>query len=169
MTNNIARSAIAAADLARIAAELASAQEDAALLARLQSAHDRVNRLTADHAKATKELDKARADEAKAAKAARFAGIADLAVNESPVTICEGVLRSSWKISWTAPTWDGRVSRPMPHSRDSFGALPPALMDYLIEKCPNRIPAKIMALAPDNPRDAFSRYFAGLKRGCLIG
>jgi hypothetical protein len=43
------------------------------------------------------------------------------------------------------------------------------VLDYLIEKCPDRIPAKIMALAPDNPRDAFSRYFAGLKRGCLIG
>jgi hypothetical protein len=57
----------------------------------------------------------------------------------------------------------------MPHSRGGFGALPPAVLDYLIEKCPERIPAKIMALAPDNPRQAFNRYFMGLKRGCLVG
>jgi hypothetical protein len=43
------------------------------------------------------------------------------------------------------------------------------VLDCLIERCPDRIPGKIMALAPDKPREAFGRYFAGLRRGCFIG
>ena len=57
----------------------------------------------------------------------------------------------------------------MEHSRNSFGALPPDVREYLIDQRPDLIPAKITALAPDNPREAFARYFVGLKRGCLIG
>jgi hypothetical protein len=169
MTDNNTRSLMAAADLERITVELDVAREDLALLERLKSAQDRLNRLTADHAKATKELDKARAADAKAAKAARFAGISDLTVTESPDTVREHVLRADWTIGWTSPTWDGRCTLPTRHSIGGFGALPPDVFQYLIECCPERIPAKIMALAPDNPRAAFHRYFTGLKRGSIVG
>lgn len=169
MTNNTARSKMAAADLARINAELDVARDDLTLLERLKSAQDRVNRLTTEQAKASKELDRALTAEAKASKDARFAMIANVTVAESPETVREHVLRAYWTIRWTKPTWDGRANRPTEHSIGGFSALPPDVMAYLIEKCPERIPGKIMALAPDNPREAFRRYFQGLKRGCLVG
>ena len=105
----------------------------------------------------------------KSRSSARFAGITDVLVTENPETQREHVLRASFTIHWTKPTWDGRTSRPMEHSIVGFSALPPDVLDYIIESCPERIPAKIMALAPDYPREAFRTYFAGLKRGCLIG
>jgi hypothetical protein len=168
MTTNTDRSLIAAADLARITAELDVAHEDVALLERLKSAQDRVNRLTTDQAKATKERDRALAAEAKAAKASRFAHISDVRITEYPETMREHVLRSSWTIHWTSPTWDGFASLPKQHSI-GLTACPPDVLDYLIEQHPERIPAKITALAPENPREAFRLYSQGLKRGWLRG
>jgi hypothetical protein len=169
MTPTIDRVATADANLTRIRLELASAEEDVALLERLKSAVGRVERLTAEQAKAIKERDKLTAAEARADKAARFAGISDVTVTESPETVREHALRASFTITWTKPVWDGRASLPARHSIGGFGALPPDVLQYLIENCPDRIPAKIMALAPDNPREAFGRYFRGLKRGCIVG
>ena len=169
MTPSINRSGIIAVDLTRINAELEAAREDVALLERLKSAQDRVNRLTAEQAKAVREHDKALAAEAKAAKAARFASISNVLVTEHPDTVREHALRASFTITWTQPVWDGRASIPTQHSIGGFSALPSHVFEYIMENCPDRIPAKIMALAPDNPREAFGRYFRGLKRGCIVG
>ena len=165
MTTTMTRSQIAAANLVRITDELAEAEADFALLERLKSAQDRVHRLTAEQAKAIKEHERALAADAKADKAARFADISDVYVTENPETARENVLRSSFTIHWTKPTWNGRSNPPTEHSIGGFGALPPAILEYIIDRCPDRIPAKIMALAPDEPRQALGRYFAGLKRG----
>ena len=154
-----------ATDLDRIATDLAAAQEDVALLERLKSATDRVARLTADQEKASKARDKALAVEAKEQDAARFAGLSNVAVTESPETIRESVLRSAWTIRYSKPTWNGRTNPLREHSANSFGSLEPAVLAYLMDKRPDLIPAKIMALAPDNPKQAFGRYFVSCKRG----
>jgi len=168
MTNTIARSRIAAADLDRINLDLAAAQADLDLLERLKSAGDRVARLTAEQGKATKERDKALAAEAKAAEATRFAHISDVQVTEHPETVRENVIRSSFTITYTRVAWNGFTSAPAQHSVTGFGILPPDVLDYLIDRCPERIPAKIMALSPDNPRDAFRRYFSSQRRGFIV-
>jgi hypothetical protein len=161
------RTRAATDNLAQISGNLTAALEDVALLERLKSAPDRAARLTAEKEKATKERDRALAAEAKAAKAARFAGITDIRVAESPETASknENVVRSSWTITWTAPTWDGYASRPKEHSRASFGSLPHDVLAYLVEERPDLIPAKIMALCPGSPLAAFNRYFVSCKRG----
>jgi hypothetical protein len=169
MTTNTNRSQIAADDLERVAAELTDAQADLDLLKRLKSAADRVARLTAERGKATKERDKALAAEAKAAEATRFAHISDIQVVESPETMREHVLRGSWTITYTRLTWNGRSSAPAQRSVTGFSVLPSDVLDYLIEQHPGRIPAKIIALAPDNPREAMARYFASLRRGFIVG
>jgi hypothetical protein len=167
MTNTISRNRIAAAELERITVELNEANADLALLERLKSAADRVKRLTAEQDKATKSRDKAVAAEAKAADDARFAGISDVQVTCN--TPDEHVVRSSFTINYVRLTWNGYLTAPMEHSVTGFGCLPPDVLDYLIERRPDRIPAKIMALAPDSPREAFRRYFASLRRGHIIG
>jgi hypothetical protein len=162
MTTNMT-SRLATAELERITVELAEAREDVALLERLKSAVDRVSRLAAEQDKAIKARDKALAAEAKAEEQSRFGGINDLVVTDN--TPDEHVLRSGFTITYTKPAWNGRASVPKAHSVGGFGALHPDVFRYLIERCPERIPAKIMALAPDNPVAAFNRYFVSLKRG----
>ncbi len=76
-----------------------------------------MNQLTADHAKATKELDRAKPAEAKADKAARFAGISDVFVTENPLTARENVVRSSFTVHWSKPTWNGRENPITKHDR----------------------------------------------------
>ena len=165
MNTNANRGLMAAAELERITADLSDAQADFDLLERLKSAADRVKRLTAEQQKAAKELTKARTTEAQAAKDSRCAQISDIQVTDSPETMRAHVLRAAFPIPWLKPTWDGRISAPQRHSATGFGACPPDVLDCLIDRCPQRIPAKIMALAPDNPREAFRRYFVSLKRG----
>jgi cytochrome c5 len=163
MTNAITRSRVSAAKLERIAADLAEAHADLDLLERLKSAHDRVTRLTAEHEKVTKERDKTLAAEAKAAEASRYADIGDVLVTCN--TPSEHVVRASFTITYTKMTWDGRQSRLMEHARNGFSALPPDVLGYLMDKRPDRIPAKIMDLAPGDPKAAFRRYFASLRLG----
>jgi hypothetical protein len=164
LTTNIKPNSIQLkADLERIDADLEIALADVALLERLKSAQDRVARLTAEQEKATKARDKALAAEAKAHQDARFAGLVDVQITDK--TPEENVVRSLFVITYSRPTWDGRTSRVTQHERSSFGSLPPEVLDYIIEKRPELIPAKIMALAPDSPRDAFRRYFVSTRRG----
>jgi hypothetical protein len=127
-----------------------------------------VARLTAERDKATKERDKALAAEAKSAEANRFAQNSDVQGTEHPETVREHVLHASWTIHWTKPTWNGRTSAPTQHSVTGFGIVPPDVLAYLMDKRPDLIPSKIMALAPDNPRDAFRRYFASQRRGFIV-
>lgn len=166
MTTKTNRSSRAiAAELASINAELEAAREDMALLERLKSAADRVTRLSVEQDKKLAAHRAALAAEAEAKVDARFAGISDVDVTDS--TPMETVLRSSFQISFIRPVWDGYRTAPKRHSANGFGVLPPEVLDYLITRCPERIPAKIMALAPDSPREAFNRYFVGVRRGYI--
>ena len=166
MTTNMT-TRIASAELERIACELELAREAVALLERLKSAVDRVARLTVEQERAVRARDKALAAEAKAQEQSRFGSISNLTVTDD--TPNEHLVRSQFTISYTKPAWNGRASVPKNHSAAGFGVLPPDVFAYLIERCPERIPAKIMALAPDNPEAAFKRYFVALKRGHVVG
>lgn len=163
MTTNMT-SRIAAAELERITAELTEARADVAMLERLKSANDRVARLTAEQEKAIKARDKALAAETKANDERRFASISNVSVTDGK-TAAENVVRSTFTITYSKPAFDGRSTRVREHTCEGFGPLPPEVLDYIIEKRPDLIPAKIMALAPDSPRDALRRYFVALRRG----
>jgi hypothetical protein len=153
-----------AAEIERIEADLELARSDVALLERLKSATDRVKRLTGEHERATAARTKALSAEAKADEERRYANISNVSVSEGE-TRNENVVRSQFTIRYSTPTWDGRASRAREHTSEGFGLLPPDVLDYIIEKRPDLIPAKIMALAPDSPRNAFRRYFVSLRRG----
>jgi hypothetical protein len=164
MTTKNSRSSFAiAAELSSITTELEAARADMALLERLKSAADRVSRLSAEHDKATAALNAAKVREAKAKEDARFAGIEHLAIDDTSPDA--NLVRSNFKISYARPTWDGRATVPRHHTASGFSLLDRDVLSYIIERCPERIPHKIMALAPDNPRLAFDRYFVSLRRG----
>jgi hypothetical protein len=168
MNTTIARSEIAAAELERITSDLNVALDDQALLERLKSAADRVKRLSAEKAKAVTVREKALAEEAKAAEVQRFAGLSDIQVTESINTEREHVLNTNFTISYVRPTWDMYAQEALPrqHTVNGFRMLPHDVLDFLIERHPERIPAKIRCLA-DDPADAMAIYFAGLRRGYL--
>ena len=153
--------------LARVSANLAEAEQDLALLERLKSAGDRVKRLTADKEKAVKDRDAALATERKVREAARFGGLSDLRVLDA--TPAEGVLRSAFSINYTRVAYDMDTGQnvPQPVTISGFGGLPDNVFALLVERHPDRIPAKIMALAPNDPKEAFARYFRGLTRGFI--
>ncbi|WP_029868159.1 hypothetical protein [Sphingomonas sp. UNC305MFCol5.2] len=168
MTTTKITAAQASAALAQISADLVQAEQDLALLERLKSAGDRVKRLTADRAKAVGDRDTALAVERKAREDARFKDLSDLRVVEVGKTD-EGVLRSAWTINYTRIAYDMDSGRnvPQPVAISGFGGLPDNVFALLIEQHPDRIPAKIMALAPNDPKEAFARYFRGLTRGFI--
>jgi len=167
MTTPKITAAQATATLTRINADLAEAQQDLALLERLKAAPDRVKRLTADQARAVKERDAAATAEQKASAEARFKGLSDLRVVDT--TPEEGVLRSGFTVSYIRIAYDADTGQnvPQPVTISGFGGLPDNVYALLIERHPDRIPAKIMALAPGDPTTAFARYFRGLSRGFL--
>jgi hypothetical protein len=167
-TNTPGNSIMLAAEIKRISDKLDAAREDVALLERLKSATDRVARLTGEYEKASKALDKAKATDAKADDDRRFGGISNVSVSAGN-TANENVVRSTFTITYSRPSFDGRSTRVREHACVGFGALPPEILDYIIEKRPELIPAKIMALAPDSPRAAFRRYFVSLRRGYIHG
>ena len=167
-TKTHGNSALLAAEIERIEAELELANEDVTLLERLKSATDRVARLTGELEKATAAQIKARNAEAKAYNDDRFARISNVSVTAGK-TDSENLLRSTFTITYSKPAWDGRSTRVREHSTVGFGALPPEVLDYIIDKRPELIPAKIMALAPDSPRDAFRSYFVSMRRGFIRG
>ena len=163
-TNNAADAVI---ELDRITHELEDARADVAMLERLKSAVDREKRLSTEQGKAIATRDRALAAEAQAQELARFAGISSVRVtNDTPD---ENVLRASFTIEYTKPRWNMYETVATAYSTVGFGTLPPEILDYLIEKRPGLIPADIQALAPDNPREAFGRYFVSKRRGYIVG
>ena len=166
-TKTPANSIMLGADIERITADLELANTDVALLERLKSAKDRVTRLTGELEKATAARTKALTSEAKANEDRRFAGISNVVITDAEPN--ESVLRSPFTITYSKPAFDGRSTRVREHSAGGFGALSPEVLDYIIEKRPELIPAKIMALVPNDPRAAFRRYFVSLRRGFVHG
>lgn len=155
--------------LTEIETQLAAAQADLALFQRLSGAAGRVTRLTAEHDKAKAAHDKADAEKAKAAEEARFAGLRDLRITETPGSKSSSVLSSQFHISYTRDAYDMDVHAtvPQPVSRPGFTALEPNVLAWIAQRHPDKIPASIMALAPGNVDAALGSYFAGLRRGYL--
>lgn len=166
-TDAAARVMLAAETLVRITNELAAANEDVALLQRLSTANDRAERLAGQRDKALAEQKAALAAEAKAKENARFAGFSGIDVTDLKPDA--GLLGSPFRITYTRLTHDmyAKDNVPTLHTVEGFGALNPDAYAYLIERHPEKIPAKIANLCPGNPRVAFERYFMGLRRGYI--
>ena len=163
MMNATTSAAQAAHDLELITNALQAAHIDLELLERLKSAADRVKRLTSEQEKTKALHGRSLVAEAKAAKLRSFASISDVRVTDN--TPEQTAIRSTFTVHWTKPTWDGYSTTPMPQSVGGLGVCPPDVLEYLIERCPDRIPAKIIAFAPNCPREAVERYFLSVQRG----
>jgi hypothetical protein len=142
------------------------AKADVALLERLKGAADRVAELTTLQGNIIAEQDLIHDRAAKARQDAAFAKFSTVDITDKHPD--ENVMRTSFEISYTVSTWDGRQTNPKRVTSMGLTCLPDDLIGYLIEKHPHKIPAKIARLAAD-PYDAFDRYFVGLGRGHLIG
>lgn len=158
---------IATEQLARIAAELASAQEDVALLARLSSAQDRVKALTNEHRKALALQQSATAAAAKEADAARFKDLQSINVTDKEPG--HNLTGAPFEITYTRLTYstDFGANVPVQATVIGFEALPDHVFDFLIDRHPENIPDRIASLAPGNPREAFRRYFLARRRGYM--
>ena len=160
-------------DLTTLAAELSAAKADHAQWERLTSAAARVKALVATFDKAKAATAKAEAAEAKAASEARFAGLSNIRVTETPASGLDsgGVLRSIFTITWTGSVYDmySGTSVPTEQSRNDFKQLPANVLAFLIEKHPEQIPANIMAFAPGDPAGAIEEYIRAYARGYVKG
>lgn len=155
-------------NLADLARELEEARRDAERLRRLQAAEARAEELAARYAdaKAAEEAETAR--RAAAEHEAQFVGITEVRVADtSKPAAGDGPLGRRFTITYVRETYDMKADKSVPkqHEVHGFAALPKEVLLYLIEKQPQNIPAAIMALSPDNPREAIERYFIARRRG----
>lgn len=155
----------AAENLFRIERELKEAEADVALLERLKKAEDRAKSLRAERTAASDKLTAARDAEDKARKANRFAAFQSIEVRDRIPG--EGLLRSSFEITYSRLTYDMNANASYPQSFTVMGfkGLPDDAFAYLLYAHPEKVPAKIMALAPNDPQLALERYFVALRRG----
>lgn len=165
MTNQNQAELVSAVE--RIGAELEQAQRDVALLQRLKAAEANAERLAAELRKAQDELAEAMAAEVRARLDAKFAGFHDITVTESNPHNSSGVLQTAFGITVTRQSFNGYGEAPETFTYAGFRALPSDALEYLVVKHPERIPASIMELAPNDPEEAFGAYFMGLRRGYL--
>jgi hypothetical protein len=108
------------------------------------------------------------ADEAEAARKLRLSEFSDISVTVSYPNNADGnLLRAGFIIDYTKLSYDYRLREAVPtrHRCNGFTALPDDAYEYLVFMRPEAIPAEIMALAPGDPRAAFSEYFTGQRRG----
>jgi len=166
-TANSRRAISATHVLTRVSVELAAANEDVALLERLKSAPDRAKRLASEHAKALAERKAAIAADDKARTEARFAPFQSIHVADLKPEM--SLIAAPFRIKYTRGTYDiyAKSNVPTEHTAESFGQLNKDAFDYLLERHPDRIPARIMALAPGDPHAAFEEYFIGIRRGYM--
>ncbi|MEQ8411428.1 MAG: hypothetical protein RIC51_05195 [Erythrobacter sp.] len=158
-------------EITRLRAELEAAQDDLELAERMRTAKTRLSQLTDALAAAEEAEKEAQAAAAKAAREERLRGISNMRVTDVTSQASQsaqgGLLHRVWQIDWDAPKWDQRVNAsPIgQHTMRGFGALPGNVMEYLLDEAPEQIPAKIMALAPGDPRAAMSEYLDARQRG----
>lgn len=163
-----ARVMAAAANLLQITADLAEANADAELYERIKAGKARSESLSARLVDALNEQDSTLKEEAKIKAAARFTNISGIDIVDN--TPDEHVLGSSFRITYKSGRYDMYAGKTVqiPTTSTGFNSIPTLVLAYLIEVHPEKVPSKIMALAPGNPNAAFEAYFAGLRRGCLI-
>jgi hypothetical protein len=168
MTTNMPNLAKLMADVQSASAALEIAQADVALMQRLRTAEADAKRLTAELEIAQHALIEANTDAVLVARSAAFANFEDITVTQDDRSGGH-ILHLGFNIEVTRKAWDGRTTGTETVSYNSFTALPRDVLAYLIEVHPDRIPAGIMALAPNNAHDAFQEYFMGQRRGYMIG
>lgn len=144
---------------------IVQAQADMVLLDRLNGAADRLATLTALQADIVAQQGLIHDRAAKARQDAMFAKFSTVDISDKYPE--ENVIRSSFTVTYTISSWNGRESVPKQVTSVGLLCLPDNLLAYLIEKHPSKIPAKIANLAAD-PYDAFERYFVGMSRGHLL-
>lgn len=177
MTTNLHALAVNTAqaqiELAEAEAAFTEAKADHARWERLTAAASRVKKLTPVYEKARAAYDNAVAAETSAKSDARFAGLANLHVADTSSGGADGggVLRMSWRITWTKPGHDPHTMTTVAkqHGANGFRAIEDHALAFLIEKHPELIPAEIMALAPGDPAAAMEEYFRACQRGYVRG
>ena len=154
--------------LSKIAQQLNDARRAVAQFTLLNTAQQRVDELTAAYDVAKAEQDHDAAEKAAAAHEALMDGITDVSVTDKGAA-GDSLLRRCVQITYTRMAFDSRAgcSFPKQHVVEGFTALPAPVMLYLQEKRPDQIPAALMALAPNDPRAAFTRYAHARLRGHL--
>lgn len=148
---------------------LAAARADLELYKRLMASEALVAQLETTEAEYTRDLEKVVAKEAAEDKRERKAAYRNLTVTTTNGD--RGVLGAVYRIAWETPTYD-YMTGDSPWTRrtaHSFSTLDDGVYGYMMEFCPDAIPALIMALAPGNPEQAMERYFVGMKRGWVSG
>ena len=153
--------------VSELASDLHEARADVELYARLKAASDRHKTLQSQYSEAMSALRKAEIESEKAYRDERFVDLSDIQVIEIPSKGGGGLLHSNWRISYSAPRYDGRETKVQEITKNGFEELEPRVLAFLIQKHPDRIPASIQALAPGDPAKAISKLIAGKRRGYL--
>lgn len=146
------------------------ARADIDLLARLQSAAERLATLEKDRSAALASEQLAATRQAEAAQIASYEGVTAIRVAEvhselGPIAFPH----TPYDITYTKPEYcmHTRQSAPKEFRVRGFGALPRGAMLYLLQQASEQIPPQIMALAPNDPASAMGAYFTARKRGHL--
>ena len=155
------------ATVERIGAQLQDARQDVALLQRLKAAEADAKRLALELRAAQDELAEAMTAEIEAQRDARFKGFLGITITEKVSENATSVLHRAFNITVQRAAFNGYESVPEELTFGGFQQLPGDALHYLIERHPERIPASIADLAPNDPYGAFVAYFSGLRRGYL--
>lgn len=105
--------------LPEIETQLAAAQADLDLFQRLQNAAASVKALTAARDKAAAANAKAEAEKAKAVEEARFSGLRDLSIMETPGSKSSSVLSSQFHITYTRDAYSTDAHATLPQKVSS--------------------------------------------------
>ena len=153
--------------IADIMDELVLTRKDVALLARLKTSEAKALSLTTELGEAQAALPIALQDEYRASRELYFAGIQSVSVIDK--TPEDSVIGSAYGITVTRLATDFATSRNLmtDFGYNGFEGMPQEAYHYMLEKQPSAIPAKIMALASNDPQAAFNVYFAAKRRGYL--
>ncbi|MCE7796546.1 hypothetical protein LWE61_08215 [Sphingobium sufflavum] len=156
-------SAAIRAELNDLTRDLNKTREYLELGALIKGAPAELDKLTKRANDLTAQLADAVTVEAKAERDAYFVGLDDLQITE----VSNGDLRNTrFEISWTYPKWDSYWSESFQEreTKIGFGKVERRVLEWIVERHPEKIPASILALA-DTPADALDRYFVFHKRG----
>jgi hypothetical protein len=165
MTDKTPDRAALTAEVQRLSAALRQAQDDVALMHRLKTAEADAKRLEVELSAAQAALIAATTDAILVQRAAGFANFEDITITETGTE--PGILHRNFGITVKRKAWDGYNTVSENQDFGGFANLPKDAFAYLVAVHPDRIPASIMALAPDDPTEAFAEYFIGQRRGYL--
>ena len=132
-----------------------------------KAATAKAQQLAKDIADAEERYASAMADEVLAERQARLANFTDIEVLYKPDF--DNLLTVNFLIRYRKASWDyqTRTTVQREFTCNGFTALPDDVYEYLTVIKPDAIPPAIMALAPDDPHEAFDIYLSGLRRGCF--